>query len=313
MKHWLPALVTLVSAITVILLSALTLSQHTDEAQYVWSAAYYGGRLARWDFSPAGPNLYTNPGWEPFDYWPLTQPFGTRAVYAAVLRLSGLPAPTAPYSYSDPGLEGPDTAVPAETLPVVRLAAVACAAVGLALIALRFGWAGTGAGFLFLLLPFVASDLARAWAEGPLLLGMGIVAVAFGTPWLGAALGLAAAFKLTGLALWPLLLVRPGGYRRLPFGLLSAFAVWTILTPQSWFGGGPIYLVPMLVYREFIYSGQSVTYPGFMGHFLPTRYLWPMELAMCLLITSYVTRRRVALVSLLRSRGVLPIRHPRFN
>jgi len=58
---------------------------------------------------------------------------------------------------------------------VMRLAAAVCAGLGLACIAARLGWAGALGGALFLLLPNVPTDLGYGWAEGPLLLGIGLV------------------------------------------------------------------------------------------------------------------------------------------
>jgi hypothetical protein len=154
--------------------------------------------------------------------------------------------------------------------------------VGMGLLAWRCGWIGVAAAALVLLIPAVRADLVRAWAEGPLLLGIGLVASALGRRGFGAACAVAATFKLTALIFWPLLLwPRWGGRRRGQFA--ACLALWTLLTPPAWFGGGPLYLVPMLVKRDMAYAAQSALagspgYEGLGGWFLPTRYLWPFEL-----------------------------------
>jgi len=89
--------------------SALTLPQDGDEAQYGWSAAYFGGLVARLDFARGGSDPFTDPGWAPLSYWSLTQPMGTRFFYAIVLGVTGAEAPSLPYSYDDFRLQGADT------------------------------------------------------------------------------------------------------------------------------------------------------------------------------------------------------------
>ena len=163
--------------------------------------------VARWPGSTSrrGPGATGwTPGWDLGGYWALTQPMGGRFIYALAMGLTGAAAPTRAWDYR--GDQPADTMVPPESLPVVRLAAVLCAALGLALVALRFSWRGSAAAALLLLIPHARADLTRAWAEGPLLLGLGLCAVAFGTRWFGVACGLPATATLTAVGLWPLLL-----------------------------------------------------------------------------------------------------------
>jgi len=172
-----------------------------------------------------------------------------------------------------------------ELLFALRLTAILCACLGFALMALRLGWKSFVATGLVLLIPHVPPDLTRAWAEGPLILGAGLCVLTFGTRWFGAACGLAATVKLTALGLWPLLLLRRangGGRWARTLGVGSAALTWTLLTPQSWFEGGPLYILIMLTVRKGYYQLQTqlVGRPGFegvAGIFLPTRYLIPFE------------------------------------
>ena len=180
---------------------------------------------------------------------------GVRLLYGAVLAATGEPAPAEYWNYSTavPPLShsaGPDS------LYVLRLTALLCAAMGMGLLAWRCGWVGVSAAALLLLIPPVRADLVRAWAEGPLLLGIGLVASALGRRGFGAACAVAATFKLTALIFWPLLLwPRWGGRRRGQY--VVGLAIWTLLTPPAWFGGGPFYLVLMLFQRQISYAGQS--------------------------------------------------------
>lgn len=250
-----------------------------DEDEYGWSAAYFGGRLAHLDFSPGDGD--SDPGWSPSTYWALTQPMATRLVYAIAMGTTDAPAPAARPVFEPvrPLVWRADQArvLDPETRLRLRFVATLCAAAGLALIAWRLQWWGLIASVVFLGLPHVRSDLALAWAEGPLLLGLGLSIAGLGRRWFGAAVGLAAGFKLTALGLWPLLLI-PGANGRGRYGplrgLLYALAVWTFLEPPSWFAGGPLYLRFMLhmrVLNEFTQSTQ-------FGMYVPARYLWPAEL-----------------------------------
>jgi hypothetical protein len=280
--------------------AARALPEHGDEAQYVWSAAYFGGRAAHLDFGAGNKDSYTDPGWHPQAAWSASQPMGSRLVYAAALGLTGAPAPALPFSWHDPAFQGPDTRLAPATLQVTRLAAVLCAAGGFALLAARFGWPGTGAAALLLALAPIREDLARAWAEGPLLLGIGLCAVAYGSRWFAPACGAAATFKLTALGLWPLTLW-PGATGRLggsPVrGLLVAAVVWSALTPPSWFLGGPAYLGVMLRTRATETANMSTMYGGPLGVFFPSRYGLPLLVAGALLL-AWVASRALARAAL---------------
>lgn len=290
-RRLLPGIAAFLLTLLALMPDVRAVPQHGDEADYALIGVYYGGRVARFDFSPIARDIQTDPGWSPRGIWALTQPMGTRLIYAAVLGATGLPAPTQQWDY----VHGPVPAamLTAESLLAMRLAAILCAALGVAIIALRLRWQAVAATLLFFLIPHVRADLTRGWAEGPLLLGCGLCVAAFGTRWFGIACGLAATAKLTALGLWPLLLWhRASGGRRWAstFGLLGACAVWTALMPPAWFAGGPVYLPLMILARLANYADQSSmvgqpSYEGVAHFFLPTRYLLPLELAGLLLLT----------------------------
>lgn len=258
--------------------------QHGDEGHYAITGAYYGGKVARLDFSPVFRGTY-DPGWNPQSDWATTQAEGTRFLYALVLWATGDSPPQAFFDFSTP-VQPKNTLVAPGALFALRLTAILCACLGFALMALRLGWKSFVATGLVLLIPHVPPDLTRAWAEGPLILGAGLCVLTFGTRWFGAACGLAATVKLTALGLWPLLLLRRangGGRWARTLGVGSAALTWTLLTPQSWFEGGPLYILIMLTVRKGYYQLQTqlVGRPGFegvAGIFLPTRYLIPFEL-----------------------------------
>ncbi len=269
MKRWAPALAAFLLTVAALVQPALTLPQDGDEAQYAWTAAYYGGRLAELDFRPDGEDAFTDPGWSPRDPWALTQPMGTRAVYAIALAASSLPAPALPFAWGNPALQGPDRLVPSETLPALRLVAVLFASVGLAMLAYRLGWPAVLAALLLLGMPNARDDLARAWAEGPLLFGLGLASLSYGTRWFAPTCGLAASFKLTALGLWPLAFHHGFGKGRYShiLGLVLAAATWTAFEPPSWFAGGPSYLVPMPADRVSEFMWQSSIAPGSVGFY----------------------------------------------
>ena len=234
-------------------------------------------------------------------YWTSASNAGTFYVYAAALGLTGQPGPRLPFSFTDPRLQGAETQVPSRSLAVVRLAAALCAALGLALISRRLGWKGFVATALLLLAPNVPGDLTRAWAEGPLLLGFGLCATAFGTRWFGVLCGAATTFKLTALGLWPLILWRGANGKLSGFkGILFAALTWTLLMPASWRAGGPLYLVDALTFRASQFEGQSrANLPDVhAGIFLPSRYLLQIEvlaaLALAFALSSLASRIRVA-------------------
>lgn len=262
--------------------------QHPDEAQYGWSAAYFGSLAADGDFGVNGSDLFVDPGWNPFSYWSSTTGMGARFWFAGALAVTGSEAPSRPYSYTNAALQGPETLLSSSTLLVLRIAAILAAALGLGLIAWRLGLPAAVGISIFLALPNVREDLARAWAEGPLLLGFGLIVASYGSRLFAVACAAAATFKLTAIGLWPLVLLRRanGG---LPAwkGLAVLLLVWTVLTPQSWWILGPPDLFVMIAARANEFSGQSDAVGGF---FLPSRYLWPLELAACVGLAIAVSR-----------------------
>jgi hypothetical protein len=296
-----PALLTLAVSLAVLIPAAIQpRAQHSDEAEYVWAATYYGHRVADFDFS-RGDGSFDDPGWSPNVYWTSASTFGTYYIYAIALGLTGQPGPRMPHSFTDPRPPGPETQVPSRSLEIARLAAALCAALGLALITRRLGWQGLVATTLFLAAPNVRGDLTRAWAEGPLLLGFGLCASAFGTRWFGVACGVATTFKLTALGLWPLILWRRtnGGLSRVKAALLAA-VTWTLLVPPSWWALGPLYFVQAIRFRASQFEGQSGSNLADVhdGVFLPSRYLLQIELLAALALAfalSFAMRRiRVA-------------------
>jgi len=292
-RHRLPP----AAAILLISLAALlplidVLPQNGDEAQYGWSAAYYWRRLRRLSFmATSGPDASLDPEWAPLTYWTVTQPMGARFLYGMAMSITGTSGPPRPYLYGRAEPQGADTYLSGDALRACRLTAVLCAALGLALFAARLGWPGAAAAVLFLLVPGMRPSLASAWAEGPLLLGFGLCAITYRTRWFPITAGITATFKLTALPLWALSWWHPIGHK---YSRLMAIAVtvitWSLFTPQSWFGGGPFYLVPMLAHRIISYVEQTAKYPNEHGIFWPTRYTWPFVLGLCLLITAQAPR-----------------------
>jgi hypothetical protein len=287
-EKWFPAFVTLVLSFSLLLPSAISLPQHGDEAQYGWTAAYFTQRLLKLDLRPTGTDRMVDPGWDPLSHWTLTQPMGTRFLYGLVIALARLPTPERPYLWLDPPLPQPENELPAATLLALRLTASLCAAIGLALISYRLKWSGTVAALLFLAFPDVRDALAHAWAEGPLLLGLGLATLAFGSPWFGIMAGLAASFKLTAVLLWPFgWLSRPGSPPLTRMAAVAAAIVtWTLLTPPSWFFGGPLYLVVMLADRLVENAGNARYAPDLTiaGIYWPSHYSWPLDLLLALLV-----------------------------
>jgi hypothetical protein len=255
--------------------------QHGDEKIYVWKAWYYSNKILHLEFDWGDP-LSIDPGFNPFSFWAQEQPFGSHILYAAIMHIFNLPPPVAPYSFTNPSMQGQDTDIPDLTLISLRLVGIISAATGLALITYRFGWSGVFASILLIAIPHVRPDLARAWAEGPLLLGLGLCAISYRTRWFPVACGAAAAFKLTALVLWPLMLLRGanGNLGRLATiqSVLLCLGVFWLLNPISWFYLGPFFLIQLLHHRIATYIGQSQTDPYVLGLFIPTRYLWPLEL-----------------------------------
>jgi hypothetical protein len=277
---------------SIVLLSGITSwPQHPDEAQYIWSAGYYTGLARSANLRPTGSHIDTDPGWSPAAYWALTQPMGARALIGAGMHLTGAAVPAVPFMFEN-GSRGPETFASPETLRVARLGCTLAAVAGFMVLALR--WRALGlVPLLLLVAPHARTDLTGAWAEGPLFLGLSLCAAAWRTRFFPYACALAATFKLTALAVWPVACVlHPLGRSRIArtLGLLRVAAVWSALTPPSWFFGGPIYLILMLSNRATEYSGQAALYGGEMGVFAPSRYFLPLELAVALATMALLPR-----------------------
>ncbi len=293
-----PAIIVFLLALVAIVPSALSLPQHLDEGHYAYISAYYGGKISRLDLAPVGgANEFLDPGWDPVTFWSLTQPMGPRYIYAAVLGVTGAPTPATPWVIDDPLPRDPTVPIADYTRTVMRSCAVLLAAIGLALLAHRLRWPAAVAIGVFLLIPHVRDDLARAWAEGPLLFSFGLAAAAWGTRWFAPACGLAVLCKLTALPLWLLAFHHGFGgsrYRHIA-GIVVPWLVWTALMPPAWFLGGPTYLGVMLRMRWAEYGIQRTVadpeiWGSLFGHYFPTRYLWPVELAVLLMAAWVVSR-----------------------
>lgn len=288
-----PALLAFGVTVLALLPSALSLPQHGDERIYVWISDYYWQKFISANFSQRGER--ENPGWG-LNYWTRNHTTPTLFIYGLVMDLTGSPPPPHRFRWGNPNQQGPETEIPQPTLQVTRITAVLLAALGTAFISLRFQWWGLLAILGFLTIPHVRNDLALAWAEGPLLFGFGLCALAYGSRGFALACGLAASFKLTALGLWPLLLVPGANSRHKIFyvlGLPVAALVWALVNVFSWFHGGPLHLIIMLSARAELFTRQSAEYPSsFFGLFLPSRYLWPLELVV-LLVLSWLVWTRV--------------------
>jgi hypothetical protein len=264
----------------------LFVSQHPDEDQYAWSAGYYRNLISKGDFSLRA-RSFQDPRWDPHSYW--GRAMGTRYVYAIAAAVTGAKTPSIPYSFSDPSHQTSQTRMDRTSLLRLRLFGLLCAIGGSWLIGRRFGWSGAAAIVAILAIPEGWTDFARAWAEGPLLLGFGLTAVAWRTRWSPAAIGLASTFKLTAIGLWPLLLMRgAAGRMRRRFSILLALGVWTLFTPPSWGALGPLNVALLVHARVSEYQNTSATQSGL---FAPSRYLWPFELVLVLAVAEAVKRR----------------------
>jgi hypothetical protein len=289
-KH-LPALVVVAVALATILPHVWTSPHHPDEDQYAWSAAHYGKKVIAGDFAEKGTDVFRDPGWDPSSYW--GRSMGTRALLALGLATPWAQAPKLPYMYGNPALTGPDARLDRGSLVALRLLAVLCAVVGAGLLAWRFGWVGAAAVALVLAVPHNAENFARAWAEGPLLLAFGLIAAAYGSQWFPFVLGAASTVKFTAVGLWPLVLVRNAHHwRSRLLALVATAATWALLTPPSWYRGGPLLLVSLGSTRVTEYRGGQASDGGVL--FLPARYFWPLELGLALVAFALLARRRRA-------------------
>jgi hypothetical protein len=281
-----------VTALAVLLPTASAIAPHVDESQYLWSASYYTRRVMRGDLLSRGEDPYLDPGWSADSYWALTQPMGTRLIYGLAICLTGLPVPDAPFQIADGGGSPVESPIPPETLRLSRLVAVLLSSAAFALLTLRWRWSGA-AWLLCLAVPHVRADLARAWAEPPLLFGFALAAAAWRTRWFPYVCGVAATFKLTALILWAFVFFRHpignGRFSRLT-GLLVPAGVWTLLTPPSWQFGGPLYVCAMIVNRAREELYHSSAFGGPLGLFLPSRYLLPLECAALVVLATLVRR-----------------------
>lgn len=291
--HPIAAVVTLTLALLLLIPGISDIPQDRDEARFIWTGAYYAGRLARFDFSQSGPDLLGNPGWSPASAWAQTQPMGTRFLFGAALGISKTAAPASPPSLTDDRAEGPESTVSLAALRVARLAAASLGAIGLSLFAWRLGWPAMVAALGLLTVPNARETLARAWAEGPLLFALGLGALAWGSRWFPIVVGIATSFKLTALGLWPLALwPRASGGMRPLLAILVVALTWTALTPPAWFYIGPAYLIVMLLAHLSELSAHA-TATGSLVAYLTTRQIWPLELG-CLLGIAIVFASRFA-------------------
>ena len=296
--HWGAAAVALLLALAALWPTALAQPPHGDETCHAWTSHYYVGLILHPAYTPAGGHL--DPGWDPDVFWALTQPFGVRLLYGLPLHAAGATPPEMPYDATGP-LDD-TTRVPPATLRLMRAVAVGCAALGLALLALRLGWPAVVAVALFVAIPHVRTDLSRATGDAPLLAAVGLCALAYGSGWFAPLCGLAATLKLTGLALWPVAVVKGWGrgWYRHGLALLAAWGTWVALSPTSWRVGGAPLLLRMIGHRwdEFRlqstltggYAGALLAQDRVWGLFLPSRYFMPLELGLLLLATHLAWR-----------------------
>lgn len=302
-----PALVSLLVTIVVLLPSVLEKPWNGDESGYVWSAAYYGAKIAHFDFSRDGTDPFTDPGWSPYSGWVTAEPMGARYTYMIAMALSGTSPPAQPYDWSRQDEPQPNAAVPPNTLLAVRVASILLAALAFALMALRWGWRMTMAAAIVLTFGFVRNDLILARAESQAILGLALCATTFRTRWFPVSCAIAATFKLTGLAAWPLLLwPAASGWKRLPVTgpAITALVLWSLFNPASLFVLGAIVMIPMMAIDRVVEFGISAKKVGIealgVPIYAPTRYLLPFLLpavfAVCGVLPEcrrlYLSRRR---------------------
>ena len=290
-RHWVPALVTGALATVLIVPNVPAASNSFDEEQYAWSAGYYGKKVLAGDFERRGRDVFADPGWDPDSYWGRST--GTRAILALGLATPWAVAPSQPYSYTDHMRQGAETRLDRRSRVTLRIVAALCAVVGAMLLALRFRWAGAFAGAAVLSVPQNAENFARAWAEGPLLFAFGLIAISFGSRWFPLVLGAASTVKLTAVALWPLVFVRHAHpWRSRVVALAATTATWVLLTPPSWYFGGPGLLLRLGGMRVTEYSAGQGPDGGVL--FVPARYVWPFELAGALIVSALLGRTTLA-------------------
>lgn len=253
-----------------------------DEDQYAWSGAYFLQRIGHSAFDP-GSGTFADPGWSSTTYWALTQPMGARYLYGLVLGVTGKAVPAQPYDYPQRVLEPSEQYVGQEAARLdwdsrqaMRVTAAVSSALALGLIVLRLGWLGLYAVLAVLVAPQAGTNLVMGWAEGPLLLALALCVATYGRRGFGPMLAVAAAVKLTAVALWPLLLIPGcsgrGRWARL-IGGLTCLGLWTLLEPPSWFARpwfGPLYLWLMLRDRLAEHAMQTALNSG--SFFLSSRY-----------------------------------------
>lgn len=293
-----PSIVAFALAAVAIVPFAYSAEPNPDEDQYAWSAAYHGRNVLAGRFQGHGTDLFIDPGFDPQSYW--GRSMGTRWIYALPLSLPWVSAPAEPFSWVEQARQGPETRLDERSRHVLRLVGALCAALGAALLTWRFGWAGVLAVGAILVIPRNAENFGRAWAEGPLLLAFGLVAAAWGSRAFPIALGAASTVKLTAVGLWPLIAFRRAhGWRYRALALAVAVAVWVLLTPPSWHAYGPGLLFELADARVDEYSGGQASEGDSI--FLPSRYLWPFELGLALLLL-WAADRHLGRQRLFRSR-----------
>ncbi len=275
-----------------------------DENFYAWSGYYFATRLAHFDFSAPSVPDRLDPGWDPQNWWSVCAPLGFRLGYGGAMMLLHLAPPAEPYDLSLANVPQPGAQIPLATLQTLRGLAAIASSFGLAVLAYRFGIGGAIGAAIVLIVGGL--DLTRIMAEPLLVLSLGLSVLTFGSPLFAIAVALAVSSKLTALLLVPLMLwpkavgMRPGvHFVALPMAAIA----WTILNPQSWFAGGPLYLYHMLLQRQM----EQVEYStAFMhgGLYLPPRYLIPFIYLAVWLLCAIVHRHQAMTIGRLSRAGV---------
>jgi hypothetical protein len=304
-----PAILAFIITLCALVPSALSLPQNGDESQYAWTAAYYGGRLTRFDFQQNGTDELLDPGWSVESVWATTQPMGTRFTYAIAMALTRTCPPEQPYDWSRQSEPQPLAEIPSDTLLVLRITSIVCASLGLAMFALKWGWYIPIGSALVLLFPSVRDDLALARAEGQLMLGFGLLAITAKTRWFPVACALAASFKLTALIVWPLLLI-PSFSRWSKLEVLgpacTTLVLWSLINPPSWFVFGPGMFVYLAIDRILEFSHQSTRSAGLYS---PTRYFLQIDFFASFVTVWLVSRGWHSLAARLKPEMALSTHH----